>query len=63
MSGLITTTVLTGACSQSLLLFWRVFLGSSFYRKLETAVNRQVIVGLITLLGLLTLAKALGLGN
>jgi uncharacterized membrane protein YfcA len=61
-SGLITTTVLSWSVLSIPFVVVGVFLGSWFYDKLDTNRYRQVIVWLITLLGLLTLAKALGRG-
>jgi uncharacterized protein len=60
MGGLVTTAVLTGSLISIPFVIVGVILGSAIYRKLETDRYRQVVVGLITLLGLLTVVKALG---
>jgi uncharacterized protein len=60
MSGLFTAAVITWSLLSIPFVVLGVFLGSWFYDKLDTNRYRQVIVGLITLLGLLTLIKALG---
>ncbi|MBM4289167.1 MAG: sulfite exporter TauE/SafE family protein [Deltaproteobacteria bacterium] len=58
--GLITSRVLSLGLYSLPFIFLGVFLGSWCYDKLDSQRYRQVVVGLITLLGLLTLAKALG---
>jgi len=58
--GLVTTAVLTCSLISIPCIIVGVILGSSIYQKLETDRYRQVVVGLITLLGLLTVVKALG---
>jgi uncharacterized membrane protein YfcA len=60
MGGLVTTHVLTGSLVSIPFIILGVFLGSSIYHKIETNRYRQVVVGLITLLGVLTVIKALG---
>ena len=60
MSGLVTTTILTVSLISIPFIILGVILGSRLYRRLETTRYRQVVVGLITLLGLLTVVKALG---
>ena len=60
MTGLFTTVVLTGSLISIPFIILGVIIGASFYRRLETGRYRQVVVGLITLLGLLTVVKALG---
>jgi uncharacterized protein len=59
VSGLFTPEVLTGSLLSIPVVILGVFLGTAFYRRLETTHYRQVVVGLITLLGLLTLIKAM----
>jgi uncharacterized protein len=58
-SGLITAGVLMWSLLSIPFIVLGVILGSWCYDRLETPRYRQVVVGLITLLGLLTLAKAL----
>jgi uncharacterized protein len=60
ISGLVTTTVLTVGVISIPFVILGVILGSRLYRRLATDRYRQVVVGLITLLGLLTVVKALG---
>lgn len=60
LSGLITTEVLTGSLLSIPFVILGVVCGSACYQKLATARYRQVVVGLLTLLGLLTVLKALG---
>jgi uncharacterized protein len=60
MGGLITTAVLAGSLISIPFIVLGVLLGSAIYRKLATDRYRQVVVGLITILGLLTVVKALG---
>ena len=60
MSGLMTTAVFTGSLISIPFIILGVVLGSLIYRRLETDHYRQVVVGMITLLGLLTVVKALG---
>lgn len=60
MGGLVTTAVLTSSLISIPFIIGGVICGSAIYHKLETDRYRQVIVGLITLLGLLTVVKALG---
>jgi uncharacterized protein len=59
-SGLMTTEVFTGSLLSIPFIFLGVMLGSAGYRRLATEHYRQVVVGLITLLGLMTVIKALG---
>lgn len=60
ISGLMTFAVLTGSLITMPFIILGVFGGSVIYRRLETNHYRQVVVGLITLLGLLSVVKALG---
>jgi uncharacterized protein len=60
VSGLFTPEVLNLSLFSIPFIVLGVFLGSAFYHRLATARYRQIVVGLITLLGLLTLIKALG---
>jgi uncharacterized protein len=60
MSGLFDSEVLNRSLFSIPFIVLGVFLGSAFYHTLATARYRQIVVGLITLLGLLTLIKALG---
>jgi uncharacterized protein len=60
LSGLFTPEVLNRSLFSIPFIILGVFLGSACYHRLATARYRQVVVGLITLLGLLTLLKALG---
>ena len=60
MSGLVTTAGLAGSLISIPFIILGVLIGSSFYQRLETNHYRQVVVGLMTLLGLLTVIKALG---
>lgn len=58
LSGLFTPEVLRRSGFSIPFIIMGVFLGTAVYRRLATAQYRQVVVGLITLLGLLTLIKA-----
>lgn len=58
--GLFTQTVLLYGLFSIPVIFLGVMVGLWGYRRLDTGRYRQVIVGLITLLGLLTLGKAVG---
>jgi uncharacterized protein len=60
VGGLFTPEVLNRSLFSIPFVMLGVFLGSAFYHRLETARYRQLVVGLITLLGLLTLMKSLG---
>lgn len=60
VSGLMTTAVFTGSLISIPFIILGVVSGSSIYRRLATDHYRQVVVGMITLLGLLTVVKALG---
>ncbi len=57
---LFTRTVLLYGVFSIPFIFLGVIVGLWFYRRLDTSRYRQVIIGLITLLGLLTLGKAWG---
>lgn len=59
-SGLMTAAVFTGSLFSIPFIFLGVAGGSVIYRRLQTDRYRQVVVGLITLLGLVTVIKALG---
>ncbi len=59
-SGLFTNLVLTMGLFSIPFVLLGVMVGTWFYQRLDTTRYRQVIVGLITVLGLLTLVKALG---
>jgi uncharacterized protein len=59
LSGLVTRTVLTVSLLSVPFIIFGVILGSKVYCRLETDRYRQVVVGLITLLGLLTVIKAM----
>ncbi len=59
-AGLVTTAVLTGSLLSIPFIILGVVAGALWYRKLDTTRYRQVVVGLTTLLGLLTVVKALG---
>jgi uncharacterized protein len=60
ISGLFTPEVLNLSLFSIPFIVLGVFLGSAIYYRLATARYRQIVVGLITILGLLTLIKALG---
>jgi uncharacterized membrane protein YfcA len=59
-AGLVTTAVLIGSLLSIPFVILGVLAGASWYRRLDTSRYRQVVVGLIILLGLLTVVKALG---
>jgi uncharacterized protein len=62
-SGLFTIMTLSWSVLSIPFVIFGVFLGSWCYDRLDTNRYRQVIVWLITLLGLITLAKSLGVGS
>ena len=59
LSGLMTAAVFKGSLVSIPFIMLGVYAGTFWYRRLATDRYRQVVVGLITLLGLLTVVKGL----